>query len=232
MMFRETAVDPERSFIASLGLPELVHMRNIPNDVFYRHKQTAHKALRARRSTELRSQSVKTPAMHMRVEKDFDTKYEDLYKNHAAKLREHRLKTDDSHNSSFITECRTPIKLRNGRRTPSMSHFTSNSSIKTSARTVRGGLAKQSASFIAHARQTLSTEKENTSVLFKKCRQDITRPHDPIREMERGYYSRDFVKDALDDYKETEKSLYIHTNAGGNFRHRVTSRKLKELNAL
>mmetsp|Transcript_34775 Transcript_34775/g.61205 ORF Transcript_34775/g.61205 Transcript_34775/m.61205 type:complete len:227 (+) Transcript_34775:511-1191(+) len=225
MMSRDIAVENDRSFIESLGLPELVHHRNIPKDIFFKHKRFVHKALRPRPSSELRSQSVRTPAQHMRVEKDFDVKYEDLYKNHAARLREKR-RGEESCNTSFITESKTPMRSRRCERTPSLSHMTSNSSFKTS-RTNPKTFEKQSASFIAHAVQTFATEKENTSGLYNKCRKDFSRPTpDPIKAMERGVFSQDFVKDALDDYKKAEKKLFIHTNAGANFRHRTTLRKL------
>lgn len=226
MTFRGSAAESDRSFIASLGLPELLHHRVIPKDVFFQHKRYVHKALQPRPYAEVRSQSVRTPAKHLRVYRDFDLKYEDLYKNHAARKREHRRGRDDGCNASFITEGKTTRRSAHSYRTPSLSHMPSNLSFKTNGSTPKA-LVKQSASFISHAQQTLATEKENTSGLFNKARRDVVRPqHDPVKQMERGNFSQDFVKDALEDYKQTEKKLYIHTNSGAQFRHRVAMRKL------
>lgn len=225
MMPREIAAELDRSFTGSLGIPDLNQHRT--NDVFFQHKRTFPKALQSHpAAADLRSHSVMTPAKHMRVVKDFNVKYEDIYMNHAAKLRERSRGTDDSLNYSLTMECKTPTMTRLSNRAPSMTNYTSNSSFKTTRNSPKV-FEKQSANFIAHAKHALATEKENTSGLFNKARKDIARPQpDPFNEMERGVFSQGFVKDALEDYKQTEKTLFIHTNAGSNFRHRLTLRKL------
>lgn len=180
-MSKVIAAETDGSFTASIGLPDLVHPRNIPKDIFFKHKRYVHKTLRLIPPAEARSQSVRPPEKHLRVEKDFSLKYEDMYKNNAARLREKR----DSLSSPFTADKSPSIRARRSLAT----------SIATPGKSDLNCLAgnytptpSQSSALVKQTQQKLPTKKENKQGLYIKLRRAVLVPSS-MKKVQRKVYA-------------------------------------------